>query len=99
MLTVEGLSLRERMRACCGKHINKMGSEEKRASVKVPLKERHSPQRADKESRKNSGLHLLPQQETKQLTLVDLKAGNKDPEGSHPLLWNLNYEEIICILV
>lgn len=69
---------------CCGKHINKMGWKEKRASVKVLLKERHSPQRADKENRKNSGLNLLPQQETRQLTPVDLKAGNKHPEGSNP---------------
>lgn len=38
---------------CCGKHINKMGErEKKRASVKVLVKERHSPQRADQEKRK-----------------------------------------------
>lgn len=53
MLTVEGLSFREGVRVDCGKHINKDGGErEKRASVKVLVKERLSPQRADKEKRK-----------------------------------------------
>lgn len=37
---------------CCGKHINKMGKREKRGSVKVSVKERLGPQRADKEERK-----------------------------------------------
>lgn len=61
---------------CCGKHINKMGWKEKRAFVKVLQKVRLSPQRADKENRKNSGLNSLPQQETIQPETLDLKAGS-----------------------
>lgn len=80
---------------CCGKHINKMGWKEKRASVKVLLKERHSPQRADKQNRKKRAPNLLPQQETRQLTPVDLKAGNKDPEGPLHFEMLINSTEIV----
>lgn len=80
---------------CCGKHINKMGWKEKRASVKVLLKERHSPQRADKQNRKEHGRNLLPQQETRQLIPLDLKAGNKDPERPFHLEMLINKTEIV----
>lgn len=50
MLTVEGPSFRGECERGGYKHINKVGGREgKLASVKVQAKERHTPQRADKE--------------------------------------------------
>lgn len=57
------------------------GRKKKQARVKVPLKERRSPQREGRENGKNTGLNLLPQQETRQLPPVE--AGKKwNPEGN-----------------
>lgn len=47
------------------------GREKKQARVKVPLKERRSPQKEGRENGKNTGLNLLPQQETGQLPPVE----------------------------
>lgn len=57
------------------------GRREKQACVKVPLKERLSLLRDGKENGKNTGLNILPQQETRQLTPVE--AGKKEPWGEY----------------